>query len=402
MSLHFQRRQFLRGAMGATAIASLSGPALLRQAARAAEANDDGRILVVLQLSGGNDGLNTIVPFRDQEYYKQRPQLAIPEARTLRLTDDHGMHPAMTGLAAQFEAGRVAVVQGIGYDNPNRSHFESMDIWHSCRRKDQTRTTGWLGRCFDQLGSQQGDVPGIHLGEEKQPFALAAERMAAPSIGQLDNFQLRSREQVTQLVRDSAAGDSDDSLLSFVKTNAVSALETSRRVREAAERYRSTAVYPETALGEKLRTVAKLISAGMGTKVYYLTLDGFDTHSEQEGAHASLLRKWSGAVDAFLRDLESQGSLNRVLLMCFSEFGRRVQENASAGTDHGAAAPAFLIGDPVQGGIHGRQPSLTDLQQGDLKHHTDFRQLYATVLEKWLKVASEPLLEGKYAPLDVL
>ena len=140
----------------------------------------------------------------------------------------------------------------------------------------------------------------------------------------------------------------------------------------------------------------------MGTKVYYLTLDGFDTHSEQEGAHASLLRKWSGAVDAFLRDLESQGSLNRVLLMCFSEFGRRVQENASAGTDHGAAAPAFLIGDPVQGGIHGRQPSLTDLQQGDLKHHTDFRQLYATVLEKWLKVASEPLLEGKYAPLDVL
>ena len=416
-----QRRQFLRDVQalaGAGALLSLSGtaPLLLQRAAADADESNNNRVLVVLQLSGGNDGLNTLIPFRHDEYVKARPTLAIPESQVLKLTDELGLHPAMTGLREQFEKSRVAFLQGIGYDNPNRSHFESMDIWHTCRRKDEGRNTGWLGRCCDRWGSLDGDVPGLHLGANKQPLALAAERTPSPSIGSLEKFQLKNTQQeFQQLVRQAAINanpaasnnpDADgrgaeDSLLSFVQSNTNSALEASRRIRAAAERATSGVEYPDTPLGAKLKTIAQLIGAGLKTKVYYVELDGFDTHSEQDAAHTSLLRKWSSATAAFMQDLEQQGAHERVLMMCFSEFGRRVAENASKGTDHGAAGVMTLVGESVRGGVIGELPSLTDLAQGDLKHHTDFRRVYATVLEKWLETSSD-VLDSKHKPLDLL
>lgn len=404
------RRRFLQSALGSSAVISLgaAAPAVFQQAV-AGDDNAKETILVVVQLSGGNDGLNTVIPFNDPTYQKNRPTLAIPPADVLSIEDGLGFHPAARGLADLLEDDQLAIVQGIGYPNPNHSHFESMDIWHTCqrKRKGNPRTTGWLGRYLeDASDATGGDPSALHLGSEKQPLALAAETTRVPSISSLDRFRLQDggdgdvRDVIGNLSR--AERDEGDPLLSFIQTSTTAALDASRRVEEARQDYKTPVEYPEHDLASKLRTVAQLIDAGLKTRVYYLQLDGFDTHSQQGAAHAVLLGRLGSAVSAFVKDVKHHGHDKRVLVMAFSEFGRRVKENASEGTDHGAAAPLFLAGSRVQAGVHGKPVSLSDLQDGDLKFHTDFRRVYATLLEKWLEVPSQAVLGGEYKPLDIL
>lgn len=379
-----------RDILKAGAVLSFGGtvPSVLLRAASAPGRAD--RVLVVVQLSGGNDGLNTVIPFADDAYRRARPTLAVADA--LKIDDAVGFHPALRGFADLLEAGRLAVVQGVGYPEPNRSHFESMDIWHTCRHKGrEPRTEGWLGRAL----KPGDDDPAIHLGGEPQPLALASATLRVPSIASLEEFKLHGEVDASELVE----RPRDDDLLEFVRAGTASALASAARVAEAARSYRPAVEYPDTALAHKLRTVAQLVDAGLKTRVYYVMLDGFDTHAKQADAHAALLRILGDAVSAFDRDASEHG--HRVLTMAFSEFGRRLEENASAGTDHGAAAPMFLAGG-VRAGLVGEHPSLADLDEGDVKHHTDFRRVYAAVLEKWLSVESAPVLGGAFEPVEAI
>jgi uncharacterized protein (DUF1501 family) len=403
------RRKFLATVAGGSAVVSLSGPLprFLAQAAATETAKTGDTILVVVQLTGGNDGLNTVVPFKHDAYRKARPKLAIPAADVLKINDSIGLHPSMNAMSDLLQDGKLAIVQGVGYENPNRSHFESMDIWHTCQRKGGPRTTGWLGRYLDAAHKPTDvDAPAVHVGGGKQPLALAADNIRVPSFASPDTFRLKGDEgnQLGMTIRDLAKRDEApaDPLLGFLETSTSSALATSDRIAAALRDYDSPVKYPDSALAEQLKIVAQLIDADLKTRVYYVELDGFDTHAQQAAAHAALLKQFSEAVGAFIHDVAHHGHADRVLVASFSEFGRRVAENASQGTDHGAAAPMFLAGSKVQSGLIGDHPSLDDLEDGDVKFHTDFRQVYATLLDKWLGWSSKSILGGDYKPIDVL
>ncbi len=403
-SLSATRREFLKSTLASSALLSLSGavPLFLRQAA-AAPSQQNSRVLVVVQLSGGNDGLNTVVPFRQEEYYKSRPKLGLAADSVLKINDELGLHPSLRGAADLLEQGKFAVVQGVGYAQPNRSHFESMDIWHTCLRKTDNRRDGWLGRYLD-AAPDAGDLPAMHLGQEQQPLALAARTLRVPSIASVERFRLQDAKGAYERVKSLAETPraEADELLGFVQSSTTTALSASQKLETVMRETRENSAYPKTALSEKLSTVAKLISAELPTRIYYVALDGFDTHSQQAAAHAGLLDQWSSALSAFYQDLAQTGHAERVLLFSFSEFGRRVQENASEGTDHGAAAPVFLAGPSVSPGVHGALPSLTDLDDGDIKFHTDFRRVYATILDRWFGANSADLLGERFEPLDFL
>jgi uncharacterized protein (DUF1501 family) len=402
------RRRFLTQLASGAAVMSLGAraPAFLAMAAAGEVTPQSDAILVVVQLTGGNDGLNTVIPYRDDEYYKVRPKLAIPAEDVVRINDQFGFHPAARGLADLLQAGKLAVVQGVGYPEPNRSHFESMDIWHTCSRKGGPRTTGWLGRFLDDMRPDPGrDAPAIHVGSEKQPLALAADAVRVPSLASPEEFRLeRDDQQLGNLIAEvpSQEAPQADALLGYLTSSTTSAFAASKRITEALGSDDSPVKYPETELAARLKTIAQLIDAGLSTRIYYVELDGFDTHSQQAAAHAALLRQYAGAMSAFMEDVAHRGQGDRVLTASFSEFGRRVAENASAGTDHGAAAPVFLCGTHVRPGLTGEHPSLVDLEDGDLKHHTDFRQVYATILERCLQTVSSPILGGPFEPVDVL
>lgn len=410
------RRKFL-AAVSAAAAASTSGlipltprvPGFLLESAAYGAEKAGERILVVVQLSGGNDGLNTVIPYTDEIYRKKRPSLAVGDGGVLKIGGGMGLHPNLTGFNTLLENRQLAILQGIGYPNPNRSHFESMDIWHAARTAANDRKLGWLGRAFDARAAEfaaAGDPPAMHLGEEVQPLALTSRDVPSPSIRSLDQFKLETggNDQLRTAIQTAAsaprAGSND--LLKFVQTRTTSALEVSRRIEASGQNYKTTVAYPGTPLAEKLKRIAQLIDAGLGTRVYYVALDGFDTHSDQSATHAGLLQQLGGAVAAFTEDLQAHGQLDRVATLVFSEFGRRVEENASRGTDHGAAAPVFVIGNQVRSGLIGKHPSFTDLEDGDVKFHTDFRAVYAALLENWLGWPAAPILGDGFKPADIL
>ena len=406
------RRKFLAAASAAAScgLVSLSphAPRFLLEAAAAGAEMPGDKILVVVQLSGGNDGLNTVIPYKDEVYRRRRPSLALGDDRVLKVEGDIGLHPSLTGMATLLENRQLAIVQGVGYPNPNRSHFESMDIWHTAHTQPQDRAAGWLGRAFDARRdalAQSADPPAMHLGAEDQPLALAARDVPSPSIRSLDQFKLetggndRQRDAIVAAAKAPRGGASD--LLKFVQTRATSALDVSRRIEASAKDYKTPVTYPGSDLAQKLKRIAQLIDAGLATRVYYVAIDGFDTHSDQRDAHAGLLAQLGGALAAFAEDLQAHMQLDRVLTLVFSEFGRRVEENASRGTDHGAAAPLFLVGNRVKSGLVGKHPRLDDLQDGDVKFHTDFRSVYAAVLEKWLGWPAAPILGEGFAPAIV-
>jgi uncharacterized protein (DUF1501 family) len=413
----FSRRRFLASVAAASTTSGLVALApqvpwfLADSAALGAEAGAQGeKILVVVQLSGGNDGLNTIIPFKDERYIKARPSLKYDKNSVLKIDADTGFHPSLKGLAKLLEAQQLSIVQGVGYPNPNRSHFESMDFWHTARTElGGDRTAGWIGRGLDARRedfTRTPDPGALHLGDEVQPLALLAREIPSPSIRSLDQFKLdlggnpRLRESIESAAAASRSEAGD--LLKFVQTRTTSALEVSRRIEAAAKEYKTPVAYPETPLAGKLKQAAQLIDAGLSTRVYYVALDGFDTHSQQADAHSGLLSQLGDALAAFAEDLQTHGHLDRVATLVFSEFGRRVEENASQGTDHGAAAPAFLVGSRVKAGLVGKHPSMTDLDDGDLKHAIDFRTIYSALLAQWLNWPAAAILGAEYQPAEVL
>lgn len=393
--------------------------------AAAGQAAQQERILVVIQLSGGNDGLNTLVPYRDPAYYRARPKLAVPADDLLKIDDNLGLHPSTQALAGLLNQSRLCIVQGVGYPKPNRSHFESMDIWHTCQSKEQRTGEGWLGHWLGQFRSESADASlALHLGREQQPLALAGRHITVPSIASLEQFRLQLgdsralKAEVLRLAGNTPASQSNlgkstsagalapspettSELLDFVQASTRTALAASQRLEKATSSTAAASDFPNTPLGEKLHIVSQLIVSQLPTRVYYVTLDGFDTHAQQSAAHTGLLRQWSDAVHAMVRFLEERDQADRVLIMTFSEFGRRVAENASAGTDHGAAAPVFLAGPKCRAPVNGVHPSLTDLDDGDLRFHTDFRSIYATIIDGWFSGSSEPILGGRYPVLDL-
>jgi uncharacterized protein (DUF1501 family) len=403
------RRSFLRTS-SLLAVGSTVPEFLARTALAAAQGKDS--ILVVLELTGGNDGLNTVIPFADDLYYKNRPTLGVPTKQVLKIDDHVGLHPRLDGLHALHKDGQLAVVQGVGYPNPDRSHFESMDIWQSA---DPTRktTTGWVARSTPLFPAGKG-VPAMFLGADKLPLALQGAPGGVLSVEKPQDFALNlsgpaDRQAARRkLIEDLSAGPADgDDLTAFVRRRQVQAFASADTIKKAiAEGGKKDAgavqVNDARSLGEKLNLVATLIRSDFGTRVYYVALDGFDTHSRQADEHGNLLNQVGDAVRTFFTKLKESKHDERVLLMTYSEFGRRVRENGSRGTDHGAASCVFVAGPGVKGGAVNPHPKLDDLDGGDLKFGIDFRRVYATLLDGWLGADSRAVLGARYEPVGVL
>jgi uncharacterized protein (DUF1501 family) len=401
MAIH--RRTFLAGAASAAVVASTARvPKIWAAANRLAFREESERILVVIQLSGGNDGLNTVIPYGDDAYHRSRFATRIAEQAVLKIDDYIGWHPSLLGFAERQDLGKLCVVQGVGYPNPNRSHFESMDIWHSAGLTPPHRT-GWIGRWFDAQAAGQGtnSVPGLHVGDEPLPLAMSGLSVMVPSLKSIDSLRVASDATVAAALGDLPAhGETKHQLVDFLASSRNAALQASRRLESLGTGTDAPSGYPRTDLARKLGFISKLIAIEFGPRVYYVTLGGFDTHSQQAEAHAALLSELGGALSAFHRDLDERGFGERVLSVAFSEFGRRVKENGSAGTDHGTAAPLFIAGPKVPAKL-GKYPSLTDLDNGDLKFNVDFRSVYAALLDDWLGIDSQSILGEKFSPISL-
>jgi uncharacterized protein (DUF1501 family) len=355
-----------------------------------------GRALVVIELEGGNDGLATVVPFRDEVYAAVRPTLRVPEQDLLPLGEDAALHPALKPLAGVFERGRLAIVQGVSYPEPNLSHFRSRAIWHHARRDPEEHTgIGWLGRTLDQLaGAGRADARAVFVGSGPPPVAVRGTRAMASSLESLADFELQGE------LACGAEGTTYE-LRELVRRNLREAAEASRRFAEL-DAGGSARLYPQTELGARLAVVAQLLRAGFGASVLYTGQPGYDTHSRQLDDHARLLGELAGALAAFLDDLASAGREGDALVLVFSEFGRAVAENGSRGTDHGTAGPVFLAGAPVRGGILGAAPALAELVDGQLAVQHDLRRVYAALLEDWFGVESSPILGSTFERLPLL
>ena len=425
----YTRRRFLeQGLVLASATATLptflshTGSALagqLRSDLSSLPGVPQDRVLVVVQLSGGNDGLNTVVPFGADAYHKARRGLAIGDALPLDDTQGIGLHPALRQFHELVGRGQAAAIQGVGYPNPNRSHFASMDVWHAGDTDAQGSRgvpTGWIGRALDtrmpKPGEQTDDpyqgLAAVAIGREA-PSALRAKRARpvtfenanlyrwAPS-GKHDALDqayeaLHDRPRAEAMPAAGAAAGPD--ARAFVYRTSLDARASSARIRRAVDTDPQTD-FPNHGLARQLKTVAAMIRAQLPTRVYYVAQGGFDTHAGQAGRHQNLLRQFAQSMAAFQRELDATGHADRVTTFAFSEFGRRVSANASGGTDHGAAGPVFLMGDRVKAGLLGKHPSLTDLDRGDLKFNVDFRSIYTALLEDWLGVDAQAALDGRF------
>lgn len=415
------RRSFLKSSLAGGSLVSLGWtvPGFLgRTAAATLTAEKPGAkdtILVVIQLTGGNDGLNTVVPYADDNYAKLRKNLRLPKNQIKKINDKVGLHPSMDGLAGLLEDHSLCVVQGVGYPNPSQSHFRSMDIWQAASTEKES-TEGWLGKALKQIPA----TPSFHLAtdNESAPLALTGAPARVPSITRLEDFQLRTdavssvdkKEQrsiiegaaaMSGMVKPRRVTAGEPNLLDFVRRTAVNTYDSSRRLQEIGKNYQPKVPYPNTPLANRLKTAAQLIDANLGARIFYVSIDGFDTHANQLQTHANLLKTVSDAMTAFYKDVSARGHRDRVLLMTFSEFGRRAHENGSAGTDHGSAAPMLLVGGKVRPGVVGEHPSLTKLEMDNLLHHTDFRQVYAAVLDRWLGVSSKEVLGREFKSVGI-
>ncbi len=422
LPFYTSRREFLAESLGLLSAASTL-PLFLGHTARvyAQDAAPAGkksaqRVLVVLQLAGGNDGLNTIVPVEMDEYYRARPRLAIAKQDALKLEKGVGLNPAAAGLKELFDEGRMAVVQGVGYPNPDRSHFTSMDIWHTADRELGTHS-GWLGRYFDACC--KGDDPepepieGIALMQDS-PLALHGARFTPLAFENPDTLSWRTSKR-DALAEESfrklnnIAGDlptAGEPTAQFLQRAALKAQLGAEQIRKAAGstlRGRRGAGFQQGAqLGQQLQMVARMIAADLPTRVYYVSMGGFDTHTTQAARHQRLMQQFASAMNAFIDSLAEHKLLDRVLVLTFSEFGRRVQENASGGTDHGEAAPLFLFGSKIRAGVHEEHPSLKNLHRGDLAFGVDFRRVYSAVLRDWLEMKPERVLGNAFPPLRLI
>ena len=369
------------------------------------------KVLVIIQLAGGNDGLNTVVPFADPRYYASdvRPGLALPRSSVLALDDRVGLHPSLSGIKARYDRGQVAVVQGVSYPNPDRSHFRGTDIWESAV-PDRLEPKGWAGRYLQACGCQRADhLEAMTVGSSESAGSFWTEMALVPAVASLGSFRYvgaagwsgAHRDYEIQTLRTALSQSNGRPEAELLRQGMLSALETSDVLQTAARGYNPSGSYPSNTVGQSLKLVAQLVAADVGTSIFYVSLGGFDTHAAQLGLHAGLLSTLDRSIEAFLQDMERVGKLGDVALMTFSEFGRRLAQNGSGGSDHGIAAPMFVIGGGVRGGLHGQYPSLTDLTDGDLKMQVDFRSVYGTIIQDWLGASPTTVLGGTFPLLGI-
>ncbi|MDQ2985712.1 MAG: DUF1501 domain-containing protein [Armatimonadota bacterium] len=406
MSKEISRRDFLKSsaiiAVGVAAppwLASIAKADVLKLARGGVL--DPDNILVVCQLSGGNDGLNTVIPWSNADYYRYRPTLAIPEAQVLKLNETLGLHPSLAGFEKLYKAGNLAVVQNVGYPNPNRSHFRSMEIWQTAN-PDMPEQYGWLGKFLDDQGQKGSTNPvmAIELGRTKSA-AVRAKTASVPCFASLADVKaLVGDEDAERFLREiQGMGGGADQASVRQATNA--ALDAMAELNKSIDKHQSKFTYSPDAFGQGFKQIAQLIATSPKTRVIYFSGGGFDTHSQQASDHTRLLNGLGDALSTFMDEMKAIGKSDKVTVMVFSEFGRRVGENNSQGTDHGAAAPMFVVGGKVKGCLIGDAPDLTQLERGDLKWKTDFREVYATLLDEWMGAESAAIFGKKFGHVKV-
>ena len=369
-------------------------------------------VLVVLQLSGGNDVLNTVIPYSNPLYAENRPTVRIPENQVIPINDDLGFNPNMAPFKRLYDEGKMAIIQGIGYPNPNRSHFRSMDIWHTCE-PDKIANEGWLGLTIRDLDPNQENVlTGVNFGRGL-PRALVAPGIPVASVGNLETYGV-----LTSIEREEKRSDALDifsrmyspavgreMVMDYLSQTGMDALQGADVLATAPAQYTSSVEYGGSSIAQYMRNIAQVHSAGLGSRILYTTApyNSFDTHASELSAHPKLWSDVSQTVSDFYDDLKEQGTSENVIMLVFTEFGRRVHDNGS-GTDHGSGGAAFVIGDAVKGGLYGEYPSLeaNKLLDGDLHFNNDFRGLYATIIEDWLGLDSKPIVNGSFEKLDFI
>lgn len=404
------RREFLKLSTRGIGLLAFSrvAPSFLVEsvAAEAPVPEKDRSILVLVQLAGGNDGLNTVVPYANPRYRKLRPTIGLEKKDLIAIDDDIALHASCTPLHRLLSDGKLGVVQNVGYPNPNRSHFRSTEIWETASESSQFLATGWLGRYFDNecAGMPRGTPAGVNITNEVPQAFLSEQAHPTFSLFPGPRGGRGRREELglleSMLKEPGGDGHDHDANAGYLRHTMMDALVTERRFQKILGDYRPTADYPANPFSNSLRSVAALIAAGNATRVYYVSLGGFDTHSNQPLQHANLLRTLSDGLAAFQKDLESKKLDGQVLTMTFSEFGRRPSENESRGTDHGTAAPLFVMGSRVKAGVHGIAPDLDVDRNQDLAFTTDFRSVYSTVLGSWLGCDAKKILGNEFEPLN--
>ncbi len=414
------RRNFVKTA-GLLSLSGAFAPNFLAQtvAASSADLAQGKRALVVVQMGGGNDGLNTVVPYTDSTYYNLRPTLAIKASDVLQLDNALGLNPALKPLMDLYSQGHLAIVRGASYPNPNYSHFRSMAIWQSAQADLSSPTSGWLGR---YVAGQSGSVGpanlprlGMAVGEVAQgaaPLAFTTDKTIVLSFNGLNNFQFKAdalqADRTAQLEAARAIYNTvtQNSVAEYIRTTALDALAASSDFANLANNYQPAVTYPKTNFASSLQTVAQLLNADYGTRIFYVGTDGsYDTHRQQAQTHSNLLQDLAEGLGAFYQDLAAHNLDDSVMTLTFSEFGRRVAENGSLGTDHGSAEPMFVLGGKNSGlkaGLYGTQPSLTNLNNGNMIPTVDFRSVYSTVLKNWLGVDPQPIIGGDFPLLPFI
>jgi uncharacterized protein (DUF1501 family) len=367
------------------------------------ERSRSGRNLVIIQLNGGNDGLNTVIPYRNDVYYRERPRLAIPRQEALTITDELAFHPAMDALRPIYDQGQLAVLHDVGYPNPDRSHFRSMDIWHTASGADEYRSEGWLGRYLDNhCTGCEAPYHALEI-DDSLSLALKGAKRTGFAMSNPDRLQRATENQFLKALGDHQGDDHNHEEVSYLYKTMIDTQRSARYLYEQAGKHRNTVPYPANRFGDDLALIAKLILADTDTRIYYAGLTGFDTHANQQGAQQRLLQQYADGVSAFVRELEEHDLLDDTLILTFSEFGRRVAQNGSNGTDHGAANNLFLMGGNLkQRGFVNGGPDLQNLLDGDLQYRIDFRSVYATVLDHWLETDADAVLGGRFDRLKVV
>lgn len=403
-NLPLTRREFIRGTGGLGFLAfSGAAPAFLARSALAQTPapERDRSILVIIQLAGGNDGLNTVIPFTDDRYYNLRPTLGLRNG-LLNLNDDLALHPACKELHELYNNGNLSIVQNVGYPNPNRSHFRSTEIWETASDSDAFKREGWLGRYFDndcagspEADSIDADPTAIHVGDMIPQSYLSEQSHSLFGMKHQGRFD-RGQDPADIAYEKLLQADHIEGNASYLQHTMMNTLVTERRVEKIIGKYKPQTSYPGTKLAQSLKRVAALIHANLETRVYFVSQGGYDTHANQLQSQQRLLTELSAGMSAFQKDLNAHKKHDQVLTMTFSEFGRRPAENGSGGTDHGTAAPLFVMGSKVKGGLLGQSPDLVTDVKKDLKYSTDFRGVYSSVLDKWLEADSSKILGEKF------
>jgi uncharacterized protein (DUF1501 family) len=398
----FKRRDFLQ--VGSLATASLFVPKFLKAFEGGQMVPPGNKVVVILQLSGGNDGLNTVIPVRNDIYYRSRPRIGIKQQSALMLNDEVGLHPALTAFKSAYDDGALGILNNVGYPNPDRSHFRSMDIWHTASASNEYINTGWLGRYLDaQCNGCAQPTQALEI-DDVLSLALKGENIKGLALKDPKRLFGTSNEKFFKEVSKHGSHDHhDEKPVDYLYKTMAETLSSANYIFEQSKLHPTISEYPKTDLGNSLKTIASLIYSEINTKVYYVSLGSFDTHINQEQQQGRLFKEMNDAVESFVKDLKKNNRFNDVLFFTFSEFGRRVSQNASGGTDHGTANNMFMIsGGLKEKGIINAMPNLADLDDGDLKYNVDFKNVYATILNKWLGADDKMILGKKYDQLKFI